>query len=349
MQIIAALNHLGVKHFLIGLENNLPRKPPKSNLPILQDLVPDLEASTLACEAVPSLEKIIVVDNASGRVDPGVLKSALLYQEVVGDGEDGRITPRHLAPDDVVNIQFTSGTTSMPKAASLSHWSILNNGKSIGDRMLLTPADVICCAPPLFHCFGLTIGYMASVTRGSCIVFPAESFSPEATLRAVQENACTVLHGVPTMFLSMLDLLSSGVVPRTGLDQLRTGVAAGSSIPQTLMTRLHQELNLTQLTICYGMTETSPVSCMTTTDDPMEKRLGTVGRCLPNVDVKVVDPLDVRRTKNVGEKGELATAGYPLMAGYWGDEAKTREAMVRDEEGRVWMLVSAAPHLREPH
>ena len=142
------------------------------------------------------------------------------------------------------------------------------------------------------------------------------------------------------MFIAELDLLASEAVSRTGLSQLRTGIAAGSSIPAELMRRLHNELNLTQLTICYGMTETSPVSCMTTTDDPLVKRVETVGRALPHVSVKVVDPHERTRVLDVGERGELAVAGYPLMKGYWGDEEKTREVLVNDERGELWMHVS---------
>ncbi|GME22766.1 amp-binding enzyme [Neofusicoccum parvum] len=225
----------------------------------------------------------------------------------------------------------------MPKAACLTHRSILNNGKSIGDRMLLTPEDVVCCPPPLFHCFGCILGYMATATHGSAIVFPTESFNPEAALRAVQEHRATALYGVPTMFLAELELLASGAVPATGLDQLRTGIAAGSSIPAELMRKLHRVLNLTELTICYGMTETSPVSAMTTTDDPLVKRIETVGRLMPHVAAKVVDPADRTRVLGVGERGELVVSGYLTMKGYWGDEKRTAEVLVPDEEGVMWM------------
>jgi acyl-CoA synthetase (AMP-forming)/AMP-acid ligase II len=183
---------------------------------------------------------------------------------------------------------------------------------------------------------------MATATHGSAIVFPAEAFDPRATLQAVQEHACTALYGVPTMFIAELDLLSSGAVERRGLSQLRTGIAAGSSIPAELMRKLHRELNLTELTICYGMTETSPVSAMTTTDDPIEKRIDSVGRLLPHVKAKVVDPLDRDRVLGIGEKGELVVNGYLVMKGYWGDEEKTKEVLVRDEEDQMWMHVSGS-------
>jgi len=181
---------------------------------------------------------------------------------------------------------------------------------------------------------------MATATHGSAIAFPTESFDPEAALATVREYACTALYGVPTMFISELELLADEIVPRDGLSQLRTGIAAGSNIPAELMRRLHRELNLTDLTVCYGMTETSPVSCMTGTEDPIQKRVETVGKVLPHVTVKVVDPMDWARTLKVGERGELAVSGYLTMKGYWGDEERTGEVLVKEDDGLVWMHVS---------
>jgi acyl-CoA synthetase (AMP-forming)/AMP-acid ligase II len=177
------------------------------------------------------------------------------------------------------------------------------------------------------------------MTHGAAIAFPSESFDPLLSLHTVREHACTALYGVPTMFISELDLLSSGAVARSGLSQLRTGIAAGSSIPAELMRRLHRELHLTELTICYGMTETSPVSCMTTTDDPLIKRVETVGKTLPHVSVKVVDPHDRDHVLEVGERGEVVAGGYLVMQGYWGDEERTNEVLVKDSDGMVWMHV----------
>ena len=182
---------------------------------------------------------------------------------------------------------------------------------------------------------------MATATHGSCIVFPTEAFDAVAALQSVREHCCTALYGVPTMFVAELELLSSGAVPYDGFQYLRTGIAAGSSIPAELMRKLHKTLNLTELTICYGMTETSPVSAMTTTDDPIDKRIDSVGRLLPHIMAKVVDPSDWTRVLGVGERGELAVSGYSVMKGYWGDEKKTKEVLVSDSEGRVWMHVSA--------
>lgn len=178
---------------------------------------------------------------------------------------------------------------------------------------------------------------MATATHGSAIVFPKEAFDPIATLEAVREYKCTGLYGVPTMFVAELELLAHGAVPQDGYQYLRTGIAAGSSIPSELMRKLHNKLNLTELTICYGMTETSPVSAMTTTDDPIEKRIDSVGKLLPHVSAKVVNPLDWSRTLEVGERGELAVSGYLLMKEYWGDEARTRDVLQPDEKGVLWM------------
>lgn len=182
---------------------------------------------------------------------------------------------------------------------------------------------------------------MATATHGSAIVFPTEAFDPQATLFAVQETRATALYGVPTMFLAQLELLSTQphLFDRSRFDRLRTGIAAGSQVPSALMQRLHSELGLTQLTICYGMTETSPVSAMTTTHDPLEKRVGTVGRLLPHVHAKIVDAADRTRVLDVGQRGELVVGGYLVMQGYWGDEARTAEVRLPSEDNGVgaWM------------
>ncbi|KAJ9624831.1 hypothetical protein H2203_004781 [Taxawa tesnikishii (nom. ined.)] len=333
-QVVAALTHLEASHLIIGTETNLAWKEPRSNIPLLTNLVPNLRGNKLESELVPSLKQVVLVNNSAGRIDTAELKAVTPYRSVLEDGGSGRPLPdQDLNNDEIVNIQFTSGTTSMPKAACLTHRSILNNGKFIGDRMLLTSKDVVCCPPPLFHCFGCILGYMATATHGSAIVFPTEAFNPTATLKAVQEYACTALYGVPTMFLAELELLSSGKVPHEGFQHLRTGIAAGSSIPAELMRKLHRVLGLTELTICYGMTETSPVSAMTTTDDPLQKRIETVGRLLPHVEAKVVDPANRSRILGVDERGELAVGGYLVMKG-------TAEVMVPDPDdpAKVWML-----------
>lgn len=336
-QVVAALSHLDVSHLIITLETNLPFKSPRSNIPLLEQLVPNLGGSKLESDAVPSLRQVIIVDNSAGRIDVEPLRALSKFDHILGDQSPRSLPDQRLDNNDIVNIQFTSGTTSMPKAACLSHRSILNNGFSIGERMLLTHEDVVCCPPPLFHCFGCILGYMATATHGAGIIFPTEAFDPRATLLAVQENKATALYGVPTMFLAELDLISSGAVANEGFHHLRTGIAAGSSIPAELMRKLHRVLGLTELTICYGMTETSPVSCMTTTDDPLQKRIDTVGRLLPHVSAKVVDPADHSNILPIGQRGELAVSGYSVMKGYWNDPVRTKEAFLQDGD-RTWML-----------
>ena len=286
---------------------------------------------------MPSLRDIILVDNSQGRVDVRHLQALTPFTSISVSKSSLTEQIPQLHPSDVVNIQFTSGTTSAPKAACLTHKSILNNGYSTGNRMKLTARDIICCPPPLFHCFGSVLGYMASATHGSSIVFPSEAFDPTATLKAVQQERCTALYGVPTMFIAELELIQSGQVATSGFEYLRTGIAAGSSIPAELMRKLHKTLNLTELTICYGMTETSPVSAMTTTDDPIEKRINTVGRLLPHVEAKVVNLEDRSQILPNGQRGELAVSGYLAMQGYWNDPARTAEVLQADSKGQMWM------------
>ncbi|EEP78828.1 hypothetical protein UREG_03674 [Uncinocarpus reesii 1704] len=338
-QVAAALSHLSATHLIISTEANLPRREPRSNLPLLSQIVPNLSSGKLQSVLVPSLKHIVLVQNDGGRVDTSSFACTTPFTSILSElAPDLRpLPPQGLDPHDIVNIQFTSGTTSMPKAACLSHRSILNNGAQIGDRMRLTPQDVVCCPPPLFHCFGCILGYMATATHGSAIVFPSESFNAVATLKAVQEEKCTALYGVPTMFVEELELLANGTVPYEGFEHLRTGIAAGSSIPAELMKKLHKTLNLTELTICYGMTETSPVSCMTTTDDPIDKRINTVGRLMPHVEAKVVAPGDHSKILPVGSKGELVVSGYSVMKEYWGAPEQTAAAMKADDDGKIWM------------
>ncbi|RAL10265.1 putative AMP-binding enzyme [Aspergillus homomorphus CBS 101889] len=338
-QLTAALSHLDTSHLIVSAESNLPRKPPRTNVPLLESIVHDIASPTLKSESIPSLRNVILVDNSSGRFDSTKYRGLTAYSSLTSDAAfDGTSLPsQNLSPDDIINIQFTSGTTAMPKAACLTHRAILNNGCQIGDRMRLTPEDVVCCPPPLFHCFGSVLGYMATGTHGSAIVFPTESFNAKAALEAVQEERCTALYGVPTMFLEELTLLESGEISSEGFQYLRTGIAAGSSIPAELMKKLHKVLNLTELTICYGMTETSPVSAMTTTDDPIDKRIHTVGTLLPHVEAKVVDLSDHRKIVPVDVRGELAVSGYLLMKEYWNDPMRTAEVMIPDEDGKVWM------------
>ncbi len=231
--------------------------------------------------------------------------------------------------DDAINIQYTSGTTGFPKGATLSHHSILNNGYFIGEALGYTEADRVCIPVPFYHCFGMVLGNLACTTHGSTMVVPGEAYDPEAVMETVQEERCTSLYGVPTMFIGELDH------PRFAefdFSSLRTGIMAGSPCPVEVMKRVQSTMCMTEVTIAYGMTETSPVSTQSATDDPLEKRVSTVGRIHPHVEIKVVDP-ETGAAVPRGERGELCTRGYNVMLGYWNNEEATRAAI---DAGR-WM------------
>jgi fatty-acyl-CoA synthase len=228
-----------------------------------------------------------------------------------------------LAFDDAINIQYTSGTTGFPKGATLSHHNILNNGFFIGEMCAYTEQDRVCIPVPFYHCFGMVLGNLACTTHGACIVIPAPGFDPAATLRAVQDERCTSLYGVPTMFIAELGLPDFGSYD---LSTLRTGIMAGSPCPVEVMKRVVSEMHMSEVTIAYGMTETSPVSCQTRPDDDTDRRVSTVGRVHPHVEVKVVNP-DNGLVLARGEPGEMFTRGYSVMLGYWNEPEKTAEAI----------------------
>jgi fatty-acyl-CoA synthase len=231
--------------------------------------------------------------------------------------------------DDAINIQYTSGTTGFPKGATLSHHSILNNGFFIGEALRYTEADRVCIPVPFYHCFGMVLGNLACTTHGSAIVVPGEAYDPVAVMETVQAERCTSLYGVPTMFIGELDH------PRFGefdFSSLRTGIMAGSPCPVEVMRRVQSTMCMAEVTIAYGMTETSPVSTQSATDDPLEKRVSTVGRIHPHVEIKVVDA-ETGAVVPRGERGELCTRGYNVMLGYWNNEEATRAAI---DAGR-WM------------
>ena len=225
--------------------------------------------------------------------------------------------------DDPINIQYTSGTTGFPKGATLSHHNILNNGFFIGEGCRYDERDRVCIPVPFYHCFGMVLGNLACTTHGAAMVVPAPSFDPEATLRTVQDERCTSLYGVPTMFIAEL---AHPDFHRFDLSSLRTGIMAGSPCPIEVMKQCVSAMHMEEVTICYGMTETSPVSTQTGADDPLDKRVGTVGRVHPHVEVKVVDPVTGQVVEH-GASGELCTRGYSVMLGYWEDPGKTAEAI----------------------
>jgi fatty-acyl-CoA synthase len=229
---------------------------------------------------------------------------------------------RSLQPDDAINVQFTSGTTGSPKGATLSHHNIINNAWCVAQAMKLTHKDRLCVPVPLYHCFGMVLSVLACVSVGASMVFPGEAFEPAATLKAVSEERCTALHGVPTMFIAELALPNFS---EYDLSSLRTGIMAGAPCPIETMKRVVQDMNMHEVTIAYGMTETSPVSFQSSTDDPLEKRVSTVGRVMPHLEIKIVD--DQGQVVPVGTKGELCTRGYSVMKGYWEDPDKTADAI----------------------
>ncbi|MCY3618103.1 MAG: AMP-binding protein [Acidimicrobiaceae bacterium] len=234
-----------------------------------------------------------------------------------------------LQPDDPINIQYTSGTTGFPKGATLSHRNILNNGLFIGEACKYTELDRVCIPVPFYHCFGMVLGNLACTTHGSAMVIPAAGFDPAATLRTVSGERCTSLYGVPTMFIAEL---GDPNLDSYDLSSLRTGIMAGSPCPIEVMRQVVDQMNMSEVTIAYGMTETSPVSTQTSADDPLEKRVTTVGRVHPHVEIRIVDP-ESGRTVPRGTSGEFLTRGYSVMLGYWNDPERTAEAI--DDDG--WM------------
>ncbi len=224
--------------------------------------------------------------------------------------------------DDAINIQFTSGTTGAPKGATLTHHGILNNGFFIGEAMKLTPEDRLCIPVPLYHCFGMVLGNLACTTHGAAMVYPGEGFDPLTTLQTVAEERCTGLHGVPTMFIAQLE---HPEFSKFDLSSLRTGIMAGAPCPIEVMRRCIRDMHLSEITIAYGMTETSPVSTQTMTDDPVERRVATVGRVQPHIEVKIIDT-DGRIVPR-GVAGEFCTRGYCVMLGYWNDKERTEQAI----------------------
>ena len=297
---------------------------------MLAELVPELAEHSIGAELqaarAPSLRHVIRIDGSASR---GMLGFADLLAEPSSE-ELAQLAEigSELQFDQAINIQFTSGTTGSPKGTMLTHHNILNNGYFVGETMKLTEQDKVCIPVPLFHCFGMVMGNLACISHGSAMVYPSLVFNPLDTLQAIHDEQCTAAFGVPTMFIAMMEH------PRFAefdMSHLRTGIMAGTTCPAEVMKQVIAKMNLSEMTICYGMTETSPVSMQTHTDDPFDKKVNTVGRIHPHVEVKIVDPFGNIVPR--GESGELCTRGYSVMLGYWEDEAKTRESI--DSAG--WM------------
>jgi fatty-acyl-CoA synthase len=275
-------------------------------------------SGTLDCEELPDLKLLVQLSREDVA---GILRFGDLLLRASDCAEDALSTmQQQIDPDHPINIQFTSGTTGLPKGATLSHFNIVNNGFFVGEALHLTAQDRVCIPVPLYHCFGMVLGVLAAVTHGACMVFPGEAFDPESVLECVSNERCTALYGVPTMFIAELEH------PRFGefdLSSLRTGIMAGAPCPIEVMRRVISEMHMSEITICYGMTETSPVSFQSSVHDPLEKRVGTVGRIHPHVQVKIIDAGG--SVVPLGETGELCTRGYSVMRGYWAEPELTAE------------------------
>jgi len=296
---------------------------------MLREVAPELadcEPGALAAARVPELRLVVRLGEERS---PGMLN----FGDIPGHAGAGdhRALPEigaALDRNDPVNIQFTSGTTGRPKGATLSHRNILNNGHFVGEAIRLGEDDRLCVPVPLYHCFGMVMGNLACLTHGACIVYPAPAFNPASVLEAVQGERCTGLYGVPTMFIGEM---AEPAFPETELSSLRTGIMAGSPCPMEVMRRVIDEMHMEQVTIAYGMTETSPVSFQTSPDDALEQRVSTVGRIQPHLEAKVVD--SDGGVVAPGVPGELCTRGYSVMQGYWDDPDRTREVI----DGDGWM------------
>jgi len=315
-----ALNKVKAKALIVA-----PRFKTSDYLEMLRDLAPELGRAApgrLSASKLPHLRTVIQLG-----ADP--VPGAYSFDDVMAKGGGGQrarldAISSALSPDDPINVQFTSGTTGAPKGATLTHRNIVNNAFFCARAMALRERDRLCIPVPLYHCFGMVLGNLCCIAEGAAMVFPGEGFDPLETLETLAGERCTALHGVPTMFIAMLDHPRFDAFDLTAL---RTGIMAGAPCPVAVMKRVISRMHMRQVTIAYGMTETSPVSFQSDVDDPLDRRVATVGRIHPHVEVKIVDADG--RTVPVGETGELCTRGYSVMRGYWDEPALTAEAIDR--------------------
>jgi fatty-acyl-CoA synthase len=315
-----ALNKVGVRALVMAR-----RYKSSDYLGMLGEIAPEIHfkgaSEMLDSMRLPSLKHVVLLDD-----DP-VPPRCLSYQQLCrlgGPAQRGRLDALTAAldPDDAINIQFTSGTTGSPKGATLSHFNIVNNARFCAKAMALSPADKLCIPVPLYHCFGMVLGVLCCVTSGATMVFPGEGFDAADTLKTIARHRCTALHGVPTMFTAMLE---DATFAQHDLSSLRTGIMAGAPCPIETMHKVVARMHMREVTIAYGMTETSPISFQSGLNDPLERRVSTVGRIQPHLEVKIVDTAG--RIVPVGQAGELCTRGYAVMRGYWDDDARTRESI----------------------
>ena len=314
-----ALNQVGAKALITARQLKT-----SAYLEMLREVAPELDRcrpGRLEAERLPALRTVI-------QLGPDPAPGCFAFDEVMDRGGGGQrwrldAISAGLRPNDPINVQFTSGTTGAPKGATLTHRNIVNNAISCARTMRLEPGEALCIPVPLYHCFGMVLGNLAAAAYGVTMVFPGEAFDAGETLAALDAERCNAVHGVPTMFAAMLDHPDFG---RFDLSAMRTGIMAGAPCPVTLMRRVVRDMGCREITIAYGMTETSPISFQSSVHDDIERRVSTVGRIQPHVEVKIVD--EAGRTTPVGVQGELQTRGYSVMQGYWGDQEATREAIV---------------------
>ncbi|NNH77792.1 AMP-binding protein [Acinetobacter sp. ANC 5380] len=290
---------------------------------ILTKIAPEITESTdkkLSAKRLPHLKHIIKIDHEQ---HTGIHRFAdLLPEPTAAQLDQLQAIAADLQFDETINIQFTSGTTGNPKGTMLTHNNILNNGYFVGEAIHLTPQDRVCISVPLFHCFGMVMGNLACITHGSTMVYPSAVFNPLDTLKTIQQEKCTAAYGVPTMFIAILE---HEQFDEFDLSSLRTGIMAGSPCPREIMQRVIERMHMTEITICYGMTETAPVSAQSSTADSVERRVGTVGRVHPHLEIKIVD--ENGKVVPRGNLGELCVRGYSVMLGYWEDTDKTQEVI----------------------
>ena len=314
-----ALNRVGAKALITARQLKT-----SAYLEMLREVAPELDGcrpGRLRAERLPALRTVI-------QLGPDPAPGCLGFDEVMDRGGGGQrwrldAISEGLRPNDPINVQFTSGTTGAPKGATLTHRNIVNNAISCARTMRLEPGEALCIPVPLYHCFGMVLGNLAATAYGVTMVFPGEAFDAGETLAALDAERCSAVHGVPTMFAAMLD---HPEFARFDLSAMRTGIMAGAPCPVTLMRRVVRDMGCREITIAYGMTETSPISFQSSVDEDLEHRVSTVGRVQPHVEVKIVD--ESGRTTPVGVQGELLTRGYSVMQGYWGDREATRESIV---------------------
>ena len=319
-----ALNKVECKGIMIA-----PSFKSSNYVDMIRSLAPELDACApgmLQSERLPHLRTVI-------RMGQDSTAGMFRYEDIVGMGTpelraELESIRQSLEPDEAINIQFTSGTTGAPKGATLTHANIVNNGRFTVERMNFTELDRLCIPVPLYHCFGMVMGTLGCVSKGAAMIFPGEAFEPGSVLRTLEQERCTAIYGVPTMFVAILEQEDFS---QFDLQSLRTGIMAGAPCPAELMKRVNSDMHMNEVTIAYGMTETSPVSFQSHTNDPFDRRVSTNGRVHPHVEAKVID--ENGNTQPVDQRGELCTRGYSIMQGYWGDTTRTKEAI--DSEG--WM------------